>query len=170
LGLAPRSTIAAVAGLAVLSAVLLPARSVEGAEKARPLAAAESGKYAGSVFDEGEAPNDEEWVRFRVAGKNVKQFNSRLTVICYVGPPTNHILLPVTFTAPKARISGSGRVDHSWTEPFTADGETYELNGVLKLRFKGKGKVSGEVSIEFDGCGTTTGDPPGFMTIRAKHK
>jgi hypothetical protein len=76
----------------------------------------------------------------------------------------------VKFSAPKARISGKGRVDHTWTDPFTVDGEPYELNGHLTLRFRRGGRVSGTISAEFGACGTTTGDPPADMIIQAKRK
>jgi hypothetical protein len=149
--------------LAVLGVVALGPASAAGGTASK--AASQPGSYAGAVFDDGEKPNDKEWVSFRVTGngKFVKGFTTRLWVICYVGPPIYNQLLPVKFSAPKARISGKGRVDHTWTEP-------YELNGHLTLRFRRSGRVTGAISAEFGACGTTTGDPPGDMIIQAKRK
>jgi len=153
------------ASATIVPTAIARTRAARGAKRAE----ARPGRYEGAVFNEGDQPNDKEWVRFRVDrnGRVVKKFTSRLWVICYVGPPTYNINLPVKFTAPRARIDGGGRVDHSWTEDFAVDDEVETLSGHLKLRFRG-GRVEGKVSLEFARCGTTTGDPPGYMRIQAK--
>ncbi|MQA76288.1 MAG: hypothetical protein GEU88_18480 [Solirubrobacterales bacterium] len=148
--------------LLVIGAVALVAPANAARATAKP------GAYKGKVFSREDGPNNKEWVKFKVVGKRMKAFTSRLWVICYAGG-TTYLNLPVKFKAPPAKIK-RGRADRRWRNPFRVDGEREVLKGRLKLRFKSRGKVGGKVRIEFGSCGTTTGDPPGYMAIRAKHR
>ena len=161
----------AVAFVALLAAAMMLAATQLGPEPAGAAAKAakvKPGKYKGSVFDEGDRPDDKQWVKFKVAaeGRKLKGFTSRLWVVCYAGG-TTYLNLPVKFSAPTAEIDRGGRVEHEWTEPFTYDGEQEELHGILELRFK-KNRATGKIALEFASCGTTTGDPPGPMLIKAR--
>lgn len=130
---------------------------------------AKPGKYKGTLVEDGE-PSAKEWLRFKVSanGRKVTSYKSRVWVVCYQYPNT-YYQLPVVFEAPNARIGSDRRVDRSWTETFTVDGEEETLTGRLKLKFKRNGKVKGEVSVDFANCATRLGDPPYFVPLQAKH-
>jgi hypothetical protein len=149
--------------LAAALAVLVP-----GAAGSAP---AGSGKYEGLAYEAGEKPSPKEWVRFKVSsgGRSLKAFSVRLWVVCYVGPPSYYANLPTVIRVPREKISRSGKVDREWRQSYEVEDsdEQYELEGHLALKFRGK-KATGKIRVAFADCGTTTGDPPGYMRIRAE--
>lgn len=161
---------------AALTAMLLPAVVIPvGPASAAPTESrlaksgpAKPGKYAGTTLDEGK-PVKAEYIRFRVKGKRVVGFQSRVWVHCWSYPMT-YTQYPVVFSMPKAKIKKKKRIDYRWKQDFKVDGETETLNGWVQLRFRGKGKVTGRLSIDFANCATRLGDPPHWVDLRARRK
>ncbi|MCR1785120.1 hypothetical protein KVF89_21455 [Nocardioides carbamazepini] len=151
--------VTAVAGLVIAGPSASPARA------AAPVA---SGKYAGTIVEDG-APSAEEWVRFRVKkGKRIVGFNTRVWLQCYTYPNT-YTQLPAVVEMPKAPISRR-KVDHAWTQQFTVDGEVETLEGRLQLRFGKGGKVTGQLSVDVANCATRLGEAPYWVPLSARRK
>lgn len=146
-----------------------PAESGQADARLAKSGPAKPGKYAGTTLDEGK-PVKAEYIRFRVKGKRVVGFQSRVWVHCWRYPMT-YTQYPVVFSMPKAKIKKKKkRIDHRWKQDFEVDGETETLNGWVQLRFRGKGKVTGRLSIDFANCATRLGDPPHWVDLRARRK
>ncbi len=155
-------------GFALLVALVMTPAGMHAPAAGAP-APVKPGKYEGNIIEDGQ-PSTKEWLRFKVAasGRKLTSYRSRVWVVCYEYP-NNYYQLPVVFSAPAARIDGNRKVDKTWTEPYTVDGEQYTLTGQLELQFKPGGRVTGQVSIDFASCATRTGEPPYFVPLKAKH-
>ena len=150
-------TVAAVAAALVSSWLTGPAAT-----------AADAGSYRGTVIEDDGQVSPKEWVRFRVSQRQrVVDFRSRVWLQCYVYP-NSYYQLPVVFEMPKARIDGR-RVDRSWTQQIPVDDEVETLEGRVQLRFKANGAVRGRLSIDVANCASRLGDPPYWVSFRAKH-
>ncbi|MDQ6523800.1 hypothetical protein RB608_09330 [Nocardioides sp. LHD-245] len=160
------SAAAFVAALAAaLSGLIVAGPSVSPAQAAAPVA---SGKYAGTIVEDG-APSTEEWVRFRVKkGKRVVGFKTRVWLQCYAYPNT-YSQLPAVVEMPKASIARR-RVDHTWTQQFTVDGEVETLEGRVQLRFTKGGKVTGQLSVDVANCATRLGEAPYWVPLSARRR
>jgi hypothetical protein len=128
------------------------------------------GAYAGHLTKDNGNVSNKEWLRFKVSrkGKVLTGYRSRLWVVCY-SYPNDYSRLPVKFKAPKARIKG-GKVSRRWTRNYTVEGERYKLTGLLKLRFRKRGRFRGKISLDFGSCATKTGDFPYFVPLKGKRR
>lgn len=138
------------------------------AAPARAAAPVASGKYVGTIVEDG-APSAQEWVRFRVRnGKRVTGFKAQVWLQCYSYPNT-YYQLPAVVEAPKAAVAGR-RVDHAWTQQITLEGSVETLEGRLQLRFGKGGKVTGQLSVDVANCATRLGEAPYWVPLRARRR
>lgn len=162
-----RRPAALVTVLALVASVLglVVGPSAGPAHAAAPVA---SGKYAGTLVEDG-AASAQEWVRFRVRkNKVVTGFKVQLWLQCYSYPNT-YYQLPAVVEAPKAAIAGR-RVDHVWTQTITLEGSVETLEGRLQLRFRKGGKVTGQLAVDVANCASRLGEAPYWVPLRARRR